>query len=272
MSLLIIPPPHFRKQTSLINELANNALLTNLQACLDISDINCYPGTGQTVIDLAGVNNFTLGLSSGSEPTVDPTFVGTAGKETSGEYFRSPDYTYFLTAPANSFANGLHADNAVFSFIGWTRLSQIDLTNGNSFVGNGAPTDLTRISIGSANSAGGFGGKFSIGVTNAGVGVMALNSGISVSAGSIFFYGISFDEAAGTWAAQINGTQASGSGASYVSPAASGGIACGLRVMSNGDPAGGYSGDTFASAAWSRKLTAAEIDGIFQATRNKYGV
>lgn len=85
----------------------------------DFGSAQCYPGTGQKIFDLSG-NGYDCFLGAdGSSGTDDPTFVGTAGGLSSGEYFSFDGGDFFKYDTTNeSEFNGLHKNNATFSFIG----------------------------------------------------------------------------------------------------------------------------------------------------------
>jgi hypothetical protein len=170
-----------------------------------------------------------------------------------------------------SFANGLHKDGAVFSACGWGRIAQADFTNGNILLQTGSGTE-PGIAIGAANNSAGFGGKLVFACYSSSSALaLTVNTPLAIPVGSLFFFAFAFDETAGTWSAQINGVQASGSGATYSSPSAAT-LTAGLVIKSNGDPSGGYSGDILSNAMWSRKQSASEQNSIFEMTRSKHGV
>lgn len=98
---LFVPPLAARKGSSLYNDIKNLGLLTNLKLCHDYGDANCYPGSGQSVFDLAGVSSpFYLGSGSGSD-AADPAFNGVAGRMSSAEYLSSDGGDLLTYSAAN---------------------------------------------------------------------------------------------------------------------------------------------------------------------------
>lgn len=92
--MLLVPPALHRHGTSLINTIRNLGLTSGLQVCLDAGDANSY-SSGQVWGDLSGNGyDFNRGTGSGSDGA-DPTFNGTAGRQSSGEYWSGDGGDYF---------------------------------------------------------------------------------------------------------------------------------------------------------------------------------
>jgi len=126
MSFLVAPPSFGGRGTSLINTLKNLGLTTNLRVCLDAGDLNSYDGTSQTWKDLSGGGyDFFRGTSSSSDSS-DPTFNGTAGRLSSGEYLSYDGGDYFTLAQTNpAWVNTFHKAGAKFTICQWNYLNAI---------------------------------------------------------------------------------------------------------------------------------------------------
>lgn len=265
-----VPAVPGRRGTSLINTLRNRSLLTNLKGCFDAGDLNSYSGTGQTIGDLSGnARSFVLGTTSSGEATKDPTYTGTAGRQSSGEYFRNPDYTFGISdITADTFIKNLAKDNAIYTFMGVFRVSQLDATNGAGLMLNASAATPDGIAIG-VDAATGFSGKVVNRVTKSGpADVAVFNSGITMPVGAPTFVAFSYDEASGAYVFQVNGTQATGT-KTYSSPSTSDG-ATRFGIITSNDPSGGYSGDVFNFACFAQALSASELNSIYSDQKAKF--
>lgn len=108
-------------QTELIHTIRRCGLTSGLKLCLDAGDANSY-SSGQSWFDTSGNGyDFFLGATSGSEAS-DPTFNGTAGRRSSGEYWSFDGGDYFTYDSANeTWMQNLHKDNAVFTLLAFVQ-------------------------------------------------------------------------------------------------------------------------------------------------------
>ncbi len=267
--MFFAPTPPYVAPTSFMDIITHLGSSAGVQFVIDAGDAASYPGTGQSVQDLSPSNfDWQLGSTSGVD-TEDPTFVGVAGRQSSGEYFRSIDYEDDLRALARStFTDSLHQNNALYSYVGWVRMAYHDPTFGSAFFKTVVAAGTRGISIGDSIAA----NQLSASVTDAASAqVGSIVTGLSMPVNAWTFVAIAHDEAAGTWRAQRNADVASGSGATYTSPeaGASGAVP---RICMTNDPSGGYSGDNAMVAMWNRMLSAAEIMALYNATKGRFGL
>lgn len=103
-------------QTELIHTIRRCGLTSGLKLCLDAGDANSY-SSGQSWLDTSGNGyDFFRGATSGAEGS-DPTFNGTAGRRSSGEYWSFDGGDFFRYDTTNeTWMNNLHKDNAKFTF------------------------------------------------------------------------------------------------------------------------------------------------------------
>jgi len=102
----------------LLQGIANASQLSALQVCLDAGVAASYPG-GNLWKDISGAgNDFQIGSTSGTD-TSDPTFHGSIGGGSPGEYFTFDGGDYFaIAAGANpAFIDAMHAAGATFSWL-----------------------------------------------------------------------------------------------------------------------------------------------------------
>lgn len=100
-------------------------LSSGLLWALDAGCTASYPGSGQTVTDLSPASNdWFLGTGVGADGR-DPAWVGTAGRQSSGEYFEytpaNDDIISHESGTAQAFHSIWHQNNAIFStiFVGY---------------------------------------------------------------------------------------------------------------------------------------------------------
>ena len=100
-----------RPNLRLKNLIKQAGLLANLKICLDPGDRASWPGSGSTWFDVSG-NGYHFTLGSAASPVASgPTFVGTVGDMSDGEYWNSPSggVGFSLASGANdTFLNSLH--------------------------------------------------------------------------------------------------------------------------------------------------------------------
>lgn len=258
----VFAPAFAPKPTALIDIIKDLGLATNLQVCLDAGDSASYDGASQIWVDRSGNGlNFNRGTTSSSE-TSDPTFNGTAGRQSINEYFSFDGgdvLTLGQTNPAS--INQMHQDSAKFTFI------EIEFSAFGAG-DDGATGNGMNIGEDVNNHPG-----FEVFTTSATV-YQSAPSSLTIPPGVWNFSGISFDEAAGALTFAVNGSYDAKAGQTYSSPSAAAatypfqiaGIGDGVTTIA---PAGGRVGWV---AIWSRALSQAEMTLLFNATRGRYGL
>lgn len=273
--MFLVNPFAFNAGTSLVNELTNLGLLSNLKVCLDAGDPNSYPGSGQTWFDLSGNgNHFYRGSGSGSD-SADPTYVGNGNGGTYREYFSYDGGDYFTLATANpSWLQTFHKAGAKFTIAEWVYTG--DLTTPSSdfcMMGDSTRSDgFTYVGFffggGTAAPAGGV----SLVIGNGG-GAYAYSKDSVATAPtlSFAFLGVAVDMAAGTVVLQVNGTTESYTGQSLSLPSA----ASAETTMQIGSSGSGINPDMSGAgissvAIWDAAKTGAELLSIYNATKGRY--
>lgn len=175
--------------------ISSNGLLGNAVCVFDAADSASYSGSGQNYNDTSGnANNLYLGAGSGSEAS-DPTFVGTAGGLSSGEYFSHDGGDFCrLQAGANPTAiNAIHKNNAVFTVFGVAWLP----TGGGSSTNPLFGTEGGSVTGGFFHSMTNGSGTHSFLVRNSGGNALAVTSDASVALNQWNAFAVSIDEATG---------------------------------------------------------------------------
>lgn len=126
--------------TELIHVIRRCGLTSGLKLCLDAGDANSY-SSGQSWLDTSGNGyDFFRGVD-GSAAADDPTFNGTAGQRSSGEYWSFDGGDFFRYDSANeAWMQNLHKDNAKFTFVAGMQFGASggnDGILGTGYLGNG---------------------------------------------------------------------------------------------------------------------------------------
>lgn len=275
---IINPYSHF--PGTMLSAIQRAGLTSNLVLCLDAGDINSYDGTSQTWTDVSGSsNNFYRGSGSGSD-SADPTFNGTAGRQSSSEYFSSDGDDSFVPTASHTFAQAWHKDGATFTIAAWL------------FIPTGAAkaAELIRAyrdttDVGAGIFVSPLSGQGRPGITamnGSSAQVMVGPTEDIVVENSWMFCGVSFSEGSGSSFAFANSTIELLSSDSYTSPSASN--SPNIPVMWGSPDAAGTALDSSTSTrpssgtrfnsllAWNTFLTQAQITSIYTMTRGKFGV
>jgi len=236
---------------------------TSLALVLDAGDAISYPGSGQTFTDLSGgAQNFYLGATS-SAAADDPTFNGAAGALSPAEFMSFDGGDDFIeTSTALNFAEGLHKNNGVGTFIFFCRIGAINL--GEYLFATNSSNTTSGCAFGITNW--GPPGSLDFRVGNGSASSFIAESTGLITAGSDTMLSFAINEATGAGGLrfQIN-TAESTHTSTYSSPSASAsaspyriGSRAGANKLSNGTR-------LYACAAWNRQLPKAEIDAIYAA-------
>lgn len=271
--MFLISPYQFTSNASMYSTLLTLGLTTNLKLCLDAGDTESYIGSGQTWTDRSGGGyDFYRGTTSGAEGS-DPTFNGTAGHNSSGEYFSVDGGDWFTLAQANpSWVNNIHKAGAVFTIAEWVYLNA---ANNGAFGRIGDELAAGLINVVGFEFGGGstFGLRPNFYVDNGSAQVYQKASTTSGIDNSWNFLAISVNIPTGVVIFGINGSTDTFTSQSYTSPSAA---AAGSTVQIGAFGAGQTpekSGDRFNSVAmWSDALSASQLVSLFTATRGKFGV
>ena len=157
-------------EPSFYDDIVALGLGTNLKLCLDAGSASSYDGSSQSWLDLAGSGYDFFRGADGSAASDDPTFNGTSGNLTSGEYFSFDGGDYFnYDSAVETWMSNLHQNSAAFSWAFWFY----------------SPASFTGSLCGTVNSSTGFHG---INIMNNGtntVAVTALNGSAHVMGGSV---------------------------------------------------------------------------------------
>jgi hypothetical protein len=248
--------------------------LTNLKLCLDAGDLNSYDGSSQVWKDLSGGGyDFNRGSGSGSD-SADPTYNGTAGRQSSGEYFSFDGGDYFTLAQANpAWVNNLHKDNAKLSIAAWVYSSNIATGTSEGIFGTSSFSGTTfgvAFAVGQAVD-GDIG--FAMQDGNSGAGDSVGTTSAKIVAGGFTFIAMSLDEATASIVLQINATQETKT-YSYASPSSSAAsFTAQVGAIGNGNSALKSGFRIACLAAWEGvTLSSGQMTSIYSSTRGKFGV
>lgn len=279
--MFLVNPFSFNAGTSLINELSNLGLLTNLKVCLDAGDPNSYGGSGQVWKDLSGNgSDFNLGSGSGSDGA-DPTYTPSGNGGTYREYFAYDGGDRFtLAQSAPSWQSGLHKAGGKFTILQWAYVGNLtglapsqagfgcadntSASDGKDAINfSNSSSTQNALSLTVTNSTGGASGtvagaKSTLTVTNNAWQMIA--GGLDVDAKTIVF---AINGSTETPANQ--GTATVGTTDSHVPLVIGAAAADGLASAINGCRIAAF-------ALWTTKLTDTQLQSIFSATRGRFGV
>lgn len=266
---------------TLLEMITIAGLTTNLTLCLDAGDLASYNGTSQTWTDVSGNNqNFFRGSTSAAQ-AIDPTFHGIAGNKSEEEYFSLDGGDYFQEASALTFAESWHKNSANFTFLVVSYVNESDIADGfaycyfhNVAISSSDEPGVSFLYTGNAIDCG-----VNFEVWNELSGVAALHSDFSPNhtreaGGKWRCFIMSMDEAAGIMISKYLSTGAtSASGKIYSSPSSDPSSAPYLLGESGmfGNDIPFPNGSRFAMfAAWSESLTAAQLDTLYAAIKQRF--
>lgn len=272
MGLLVpIVAPAVSGKQSYMDILTSLGLTSNLQICLDAGAVASLPAASTKWLDLSGNGyDFFRGTTAGVD-TTDPTINGTAGELSDAEYlsFDGGDYLRYDSANETWMEN-LHKNNAIWSYCTWVYVSTVGTAN-SVLWGTGRLSATQR----GVNSHVQVNAKLSVLVGN-GSGGAALSriSAADVPTGQWNFLAVSIDETNNVDGAKlvINEIEESFA-AAYTTPTSSAAAA----VMEIGAAGAGtspvkanYRMSGF--MMWTRALSFAEFNSIYEATKGRFGL
>lgn len=247
------------------NVLRKLGLAPGLQFCLDAGDAASF-ASGQSWLDRSGNGqDFFLGLN-GSATASDPTFTGTAGRLSSGEYFACDGGDYFTYDTTNeTWMENLHKDSALFSFACWMYPAGSAAQGFFGTPGNSASNHGAQFLCNTSN------GNVSFQVAN-GSGTLALSvaTNMGAAAGAWQFFAVMVNEAESRVVRMRNLTAAE-TASTYSSPSSSAATnVFGIGQLGNGQsplPSGGRIG--FA-AAWTGERTVKQMRDLYALTAPRF--
>jgi len=268
LARLQFEPPELIYPKRTIDVIRYLGLTSNLQLCLDAGDSVSAPSSPTKWIDRSGNGqDFFLGTTAGADAT-DPTFNGSVGGLSSGEYWGFDGGDYFVYDTTNeAWMAGMHKDNATWTVAAWVYYPT-GAGSTNLFGTNSASTNIgVRVTLSATAQT------IIASFTNGSAQQQIGSSPTTFALDTWQFIAVSFNEATGANGAtfQCHATQASRT-STLTSPSASDATFT-MHIASNG--AGGAS---FASGvrlgqfmAWSSRLTNAQLTALLTATRGRYG-
>jgi hypothetical protein len=255
--------------SSIWDVIVDEGLSTNCQLALDFRGHDaCWDG-GQTITDLAGNSNWTLGATTGAS-TDDPSAVD-AGEFNVGSYMLFDGGDFIRCTAADAWQNTLHKNNATFTFIVGEYIPSGHTGEGALF-GTAAAQLNSSIGVFYRNSHpsahygefAGYNGSANLGGNT---------SSIVMTDNTWNFQSMAMDEATGSggidW--NINGTTATDT-SGYSSPSASSADDP-LTIGAMGNMSGNIMQDNVRIgfiAMWDSKLSAANLAALHDATDGVY--
>lgn len=240
-------------------------LVGGLQLCLDAGDAASYT-SGQSWLDRSGNGYDFFRGADNSATATDPTFNGSAGGLSSGEYFSFDGGDYCTYDSANeTWMESLHKDNATFTIMSWV-WPDLDGTGASICGTKGAGTTLGaqwRWSNGATQ-------QLLIGNGSADTSITGSNYADSVWQ----FSAVSIDEAVGSNGAIfiLNNTTTLKS-STFTSPSASAASQV-MKIGQRGDGNDALRANSRLAmfAAWNVALSESKMRSIYNATRGRFGV
>jgi hypothetical protein len=251
------------------------SLTGGLKLCLDASDIASYGGSGQVWSDTSGNDyHFNRGTGSGSD-SADPTFNGTAGQQSSAEYWGFDGGDFLTLGQSNpTWVNNLHKNNAKFVLACWVYIADTDADRNNLF--GTAGDSVQAHGIGWQVRPKTNGGVLMLNVANGDQLTLSSPGVTSVTEGAWSFLAVSVDEAEGSGFVQVRGTQDSIS-TTYSSPstaAATRTAQIGASGLNGAFPNPILNGGRLSSfLAWEGTIPAAtDLLNLYGLTKSKFGL
>jgi hypothetical protein len=251
-----------------VKTIRTAGLDTNLVCCLDAGAQDSYDGTSQTWYDQTeNGNNFYLGDDSGVQGT-DVSFQGTAGAESSNEYFVSNSGRRLTEVKASSVFDSFHKDGAqftmafvayctgdsAFSLFGNSATQTVAVTGVHLYVPNNATYQHLNLSV--------FNGSTRI------VEVTSANQFVAVNTWQLLVYSYNETTGQGHWR---NGNNTETFSVSYSSPS-SGAPEARAQLFAGGNGQGGSNdGSRLAGFfAWDRSLSISETQTLYNSLLGRY--
>lgn len=263
MLAAFVPAPLQVLPTRMIDSIKRLGLQTSLQFCIDAGDVASYSGSGQTVQDMSDQNHdFTFGPTTGTEAT-DPTFIGVAGRQSSGEYWLGTIATRKMLVTPRGTWSDVHKNGSAFTAAFWHYHSG----NGSGVFSTLEPSDPSQVGIAIGTFVGPPAGVWGMDVYSL-TDITTYNSDLVIPTGQANFLAISLNEATGAYVIQTNGTTKTGTQA-YTSTTE---VASGQDVwVLPSSSASTAAGRLYNACFWTRALSATELLNLYNATKAKFG-
>lgn len=253
---------------TLLEMLTDEGLLTSLDLCLDAGDEGCFGhSTFQTWSDVSGNGHHFYRGTSASVQSTDPSFVGTPGGRSAAEYFSFDGGDFFTETADHGFDTEWHKDNAAFTIIAAIYPGSI---GDNNTIYASAKNTLS-------SAQGVFfmfdtGGNLNILIHNATSQIINVENTVALNGAAWNFAAATLDEATGANGVtlQTNATQEQFT-STYASPSSSdpsldstiGSTTDNAIFLASGSRLG-------CIAAWSRRLTDAELTALYTVLQTRY--
>ena len=252
----------------LLDVIGRCGLLSGLKLCVDAGDDASF-ASGQVWSDVSGQSNhFNLGTTNGVDAT-DPTFTGTAGRRSSGEYFALDGGDYFTLAGSNpAVLRDLHKAGAKASIIAMVRPESFGANQG--IIGtSGAATVNHGFEIRLPTN-----GKPNLVTRSAGGVPINKTAAQSTTVAAWNFVGLSFDEAGGATASawQVNAATQAFNGAATSPSASDATYATQIGASGNGATIMPASSRVAFVAVWDVAIGSGALASIFDAMRGRFGL
>lgn len=253
----------------LLDIIGKCGLLSGLKVCVDAGDDASF-ASGQVWSDVSGQSNhFNLGTTNGVDAT-DPTFTGTAGRRSSGEYFALDGGDYFTLESGTNPAvlRDMHKAAARGTIIAMVWPGSFAANQG--IIGtSGAATVNHGFEIRIPTS-----GKPNL-VTRSAGGVPINKSSTAVLTVTAWnFVGMSFTEAGGATASawQVNSATEAFNGAATSPSATDATYATQIGASGNGATIMQASSRVAFVAVWDVAVGAGALSALFDAVRGRYSL
>lgn len=264
--MLILGSPFAYQPGTMLSAIERLGLTSGLQICLDASDINSYSGAGQSWLDTSGnAYDFFRGTTSASQST-DPTFNGSAGAQSSSEYWSFDGGDFFTLNQSNpAWVNNIHKNNAAVTLAAWVYPGSLGADQGL-----GGTSSLSAVP--SFNWLIQDDGRVGVNVLNETTITYEHDTTQTISAGAWSFVAMALDEAGNAGRAQVNSV-AEAFSCTYGAPssASAGNV---LQVAAQGLSADGAlrsGGRMAATMMWNAALSATQLSDLYNATKAKFG-
>jgi|6_EtaG_2_1085325.scaffolds.fasta_scaffold03992_4 hypothetical protein len=253
---------------SLLAVIQDLSLDTSLEVCLDFrAHDTCWDG-GQTISDLSGGSDWTLGNDSSSS-TDDPSAVD-AGEFNIGSYMLFDGGDFIECTAQDAWQNTIHKDAALWScFV--VMYNPSDSAEGRIFSssdGTANPQVGANLSWTSVNGS-------EMQIRAASAAPFTFNSATKMTEGDWATYGLSLNENGGEVSfEQINGNNETAANAAYTSPSSSS-ADYNLVIGAVGKKTAQFlpNGTRIAMIAfWTRALSTSEMTSLFDVVNVQYTV
>jgi hypothetical protein len=265
---MLVPHPHYVVPTTLFDVIGHVGALNSLKVCIDAGDLASWPGVNQTLFDRSCTANWSNGLNT-TDASGDMTFVGTAGLQSSGEYFTAAAGTNYFLLTGQSWYQAVHKAGGAFSAVVWSYSpggpGVIGMEDVNLYSGSSA---LPGFGFGANNAAAGGGILDGVIIQTFDETTFTFVKGTPnvIPSDRWNFVGVAWQDG-GTYTIRLNDTTITGA-CSYTAPTA----ASNANNLSIRRSAAAGTTRLNSIAAWNRRITDTEITDIYNATKTKFGL